>query len=196
MGHHEFRDQPAPFRNRITLRRHSAGTYYMSRHSFITAVITAGLLVLPVMASAQLTPGSTGLAGAAAGTGLSTSCVGTECLVTIVGNVISLVLGFLGVILLVMLLYAGFLWMTSGGDTKGVQQAKTMIFNAVAGIVIVAASYAITAFVLSQLAGIAGGGSAAGGATLGASGAPCTGDADCASNSCGPATPGDPLTCF
>lgn len=128
----------------------------MSRHSFITAVITASLVLMPVVASAQLTPESTGLAGAAAGTGLATTCTGTDCLITIVGNVISLVLGFLGIVLLVMLLYAGFLWMTSGGDTKGVQAAKTMITNAVAGIIIVAVSYAITAFVLGQLATIAG----------------------------------------
>ncbi len=157
----------------------------MSRHSFITALLTASLIVMPVMASAQLTPASTGLAGAAAGTGLSTSCTGTACLVTIVGNVISLVLGFLGVILLVMLLYAGFLWMTSGGDSKGVEKAKTMIFNAVAGIIIIAASYAIAAFVLGQLAGITGGGSAGAGTTdtivPGAPGSPCT---DATASSC------------
>jgi hypothetical protein len=139
----------------------------MSRHSFITAVITASLVLMPVMASAQLTAENTGLSGAAAGTGLATSCTGSECLLSIIGNVINLVLGFLGVVLLVMLLYAGFLWMSSGGDTKGVQAAKTMITNAVAGVIIVAVSYAITAFVLGQLATIAGDsgtGEAAGGA--------------------------------
>ena len=156
----------------------------MSRHSFLTAVITAGLVFLPVMASAQLTAESTGLAGAAAGTGLSTSCVGTECLVTIVGNVISLVLGFLGVILLVMLLYAGFLWMTSGGDTKGVQAAKTMITNAVAGVIIVAISYAITAFVMGQLATIGGGGEGGTGGTPPASGSVADGGACTSSDQC------------
>lgn len=171
----------------------------MSRQSFITAAITAGLVFLPVMASAQLTPESTGLAGAAAGTGLSTSCVGTECLVTIVGNVISLVLGFLGIILLVMLLYAGFLWMTSGGDSKGVEKAKNMISNAVAGVIIVAVSYAITSFVIGQLSTIAGeggGGTESSCGGVGVSGASCVGDQDCVSCSCGVAAPGAPLTCF
>jgi hypothetical protein len=155
----------------------------MSRHSFITAVMTASLVLMPVMASAQLTPESTGLAGAAAGTGLSTSCTGAECLVTIVGNVISLVLGFLGIVLLIMLLYAGFLWMTSGGDTKGVQAAKTMITNAVAGIIIVAVSYAITAFVLGQLATIAGDGGGTAASETGV-GAACTAHSDCPTLTC------------
>lgn len=148
----------------------------MSRHSFITAVITASLVLMPVMASAQLTPENTGLSGAAAGTGLTTSCTGSACLISVIGNVINLVLGFLGVVLLVMLLYAGFLWMSSGGDSKGVQAAKTMITNAVAGIVIVAVSYAITGFVLSSLVTITGdtGGGAEGGLA-------CTTQDDCRS---------------
>ncbi|MCE9586450.1 pilin [Candidatus Uhrbacteria bacterium] len=150
----------------------------MSRHSFITACLTASLVLMPVMASAQLTAESTGLAGAAAGTGLSTSCTGTDCLLTIIGNVINIALGFMGVVLLVMLLYAGFLWMTSGGDTKGVQAAKTMITNAVAGVVIVAVSYAITGFVLGQLATISGeGGGAAGGGADACASFDCVGGA-------------------
>ncbi|QQR60455.1 hypothetical protein IPH19_03510 [Candidatus Uhrbacteria bacterium] len=158
----------------------------MSRHSFITACLTASLVLMPVMASAQLTADNTGLSGAAAGTGLSTSCEGTECLLSIIGNVINLVLGFLGVVLLVMLLYAGFLWMTSGGDTKGVQAAKTMITNAVAGVVIVAISYALTAFVLGQLATITGDAGGAGSEAPGAGGrgAACSAPADCPEVTC------------
>jgi predicted permease len=149
----------------------------MSRHNFLAGIMAASLLVMPVMASAQLTPENTGLSQAAAGTGLNTSCTGSECLLSIVGNVINLVLGFLGIVLLVMLLYAGYLWMTSGGDTKGVQAAQTMIRNAVAGIIIVAASYAITAFVLGQLASITGDTGTTGTETP--TGASCTASSDC-----------------
>jgi len=167
----------------------------MSRHAFIAGLLSASLLVAPMMASAQLTPESTGLAGAAAGTGLNTSCVGSECLITIVGNTINLVLGFLGIILLVMLLYAGFLWMTSGGDTKGVQAAKTMITNAVAGVVIVAISYAITAFVLGQLATIAGEGGG-GGSSASCEGFDCTlGASICSGAAAGSAECSDYETC-
>jgi len=135
----------------------------MSRHPIATAFITASLFLMPVVTRAALTPESSGLSQAARGTGLTTSCTGTDCLLNIVGNVINLVLGFLGVVLLVMLLYAGFLWMTSGGKMEGVEAAKNMIRNAVAGIIIVASSYAISAFVLGQLATIAGDSGAGGG---------------------------------
>ncbi|QQR60456.1 hypothetical protein IPH19_03515 [Candidatus Uhrbacteria bacterium] len=69
----------------------------------------------------------------------------------IIGNIINVVLGFMGIVLLFYLLYGGFLWMTSGGDSKGVDAAKTMIRNAIIGLVIIVSSYAISSFVLAQL---------------------------------------------
>lgn len=72
----------------------------------------------------------------------------------IVGSIINIVLGFLGIVLLVYLLWGGFKWMTSGGSEEGVQEAKTMIRNAIIGLIIIVASYAIANFVLSQLVNV------------------------------------------
>jgi hypothetical protein len=72
-------------------------------------------------------------------------------LLNMIGNIINVILGFLGVILLVYILYAGFLWMTAGGDKSKVETATTMIKNAVIGLVIIVAAYAISTFVLSKL---------------------------------------------
>ncbi len=69
----------------------------------------------------------------------------------IVGSIINVVLGFLGVLLLVYILYAGFLWMTAGGDSKKVDEAKAMLKNAVIGLVIITAAFAISSFVLGSL---------------------------------------------
>lgn len=147
------------------------------------ALLATAFVVLPAMASAQLTPDSTGLKTAAARTGLATSCSGTDCLTIIVGNTINVVLGFLGIVLFAMLVYAGWQWMTAGGDSKQVQEAKARIFNAIAGLVIIAASYAIATFVLSSLASLTTGGTAtSGGGTAG--GAACTTSADCPSVTC------------
>src|SRR5574337_8034 len=66
----------------------------------------------------------------------------TPDLPTIVGRIINVVLGFLGVLLLAYLLYAGFLWMTAGGETEKVDQAKTMIKNAIVGLIIIIAAFA------------------------------------------------------
>lgn len=59
----------------------------------------------------------------------------------------------MGVLLLVYIIYAGFLWMTSDGDT-GTKKAKDMIKNAVIGLVIIVSAFAISSFVLTQLAGL------------------------------------------
>lgn len=74
----------------------------------------------------------------------------------VIGSIINAVLGFLGIILLGYLLYAGFLWMTSGGESEKAGEAQTMIKNAVIGLIIIVASFAISSFVLNQLTNIAG----------------------------------------
>jgi len=70
---------------------------------------------------------------------------------TIIGNIINIVLGFLGIVLLVYLIWGGFLWMTSGGSEEGATKAKEMIKNAIIGLIIIVASYALSTFVLSSL---------------------------------------------
>lgn len=79
-----------------------------------------------------------------------------QSLPTIIGNIVNIVLSFLGVLLLVYLIYAGFLWMTSGGDSKKADSAKSYIQNAIIGLIIILASFAISNFVISNLAAIQG----------------------------------------
>jgi heme/copper-type cytochrome/quinol oxidase subunit 2 len=71
-------------------------------------------------------------------------------LVTIIGNIINIVLSFLGILLLVYLVYAGFLWMTATDD-KAPGKAKDMIKNAIIGLIIIVSSFAISRFVLDAL---------------------------------------------
>ncbi|MFH0814960.1 MAG: pilin [Candidatus Falkowbacteria bacterium] len=68
-----------------------------------------------------------------------------------IGKIIGVVLGLLGVILIVLIIYAGFLWMTAGGEQKQVDKAKDYIKNAVMGLVIILLAYAITDFVIDKL---------------------------------------------
>ena len=69
----------------------------------------------------------------------------------IVVTIINSILGLLGVIFLVLVIYAGFLWMTAGGDSSKVDKAKGYIKNAIIGIIIILAAYIITSFVLDQV---------------------------------------------
>lgn len=73
---------------------------------------------------------------------------------TIVGELINAVLGFIGVLLLVYLIYGGFLWMTAAGGTENVTKAKSVMRNAIIGILIVVFSFAISDFVLGQLVAV------------------------------------------
>jgi hypothetical protein len=58
--------------------------------------------------------------------------------------IIRSVLGLLGVIALALIVYAGFLWMTAGGNSEQVGSAKSVLINSVIGLVIILSAYAIT----------------------------------------------------
>lgn len=80
-------------------------------------------------------------------TGLS---AGVDLRVTI-GNIIRIILGFVGVIAIVLVLYGGFVYMTSGGEEAKVAKAKKILINSFIGLAIVFSAYAITSFVISRL---------------------------------------------
>jgi cytochrome bd-type quinol oxidase subunit 2 len=77
---------------------------------------------------------------------------------SIVAGLIQAALSLVGVLLLIYLIYAGFLWMTAQGDGKQVDKAKDIIKNAVIGLIIIFAAYAIANFVLDRLVSVGGGG--------------------------------------
>lgn len=69
----------------------------------------------------------------------------------IVANIIKILLGFLGTIAVVLIIYAGFLWMTAGGKPDNTKKAKDIMSAAVTGLVIILISYGITLFVTQAL---------------------------------------------
>ncbi len=74
-----------------------------------------------------------------------------------VGNIVSEFIKYLfplaGILLLLYLLFGGFSLMTSGGDPKAVQDAKSKITNALIGFIIIFASYWIVQ-ILGTILGI------------------------------------------
>lgn len=65
----------------------------------------------------------------------------------IVADVVKTLLSILGTIFLVLVVYAGFLWMTAAGDEKKVEKAQSIIKMAIIGLAVVLLSYSITLFV-------------------------------------------------
>ncbi|MEK9152326.1 MAG: hypothetical protein AAB692_03080, partial [Patescibacteria group bacterium] len=60
-------------------------------------------------------------------------------------------LGLLGTVFVVLMIYAGYLYMTAQGNEEQVEKAKGLIKNAVIGLVIVFTSYMIQFFVFDYL---------------------------------------------
>lgn len=69
----------------------------------------------------------------------------------IVINAIRIVLGFLGIIAVILILYAGFKWMTSRGNEEQVSDAKKILIAGVIGLVIILSAYIIANFVINQI---------------------------------------------
>jgi hypothetical protein len=130
--------------------------------SFSLALVL--LFAGPFAAFAQTNPISEGLSTVGAAAGL-----GNADLFTIIGRIINIFLGFLGVILLIIIIYAGFLWMTAGGSAEKIQTAQQWIRNAIIGLVIIVSAYGITQFILSFFVnqGGGGGGNSGQGETIG-----------------------------
>lgn len=111
---------------------------------FIFGVILLGVFIAQP-ASAQEVVQNLSAVGQTAGFDTSTS------LYSLVGKIIRVFFGILGAIALVLIIYAGYKWMTSGGEEKGVDEAKNILKNGVIGLIIIASAYGITEFVMSKL---------------------------------------------
>lgn len=70
---------------------------------------------------------------------------------TRIGSIIGIALSFIGVIFLILMIYAGISWMTASGNQEKVTKAKDLIINAIIGLIIVLAAYAITSFIGNRL---------------------------------------------
>ena len=62
-------------------------------------------------------------------------------------NIISIALGFVGLIAVILVIYGGFMYMTARGNDDQVSDARQTIYRAMVGLIIIIFSYAITVFV-------------------------------------------------
>ncbi len=124
----------------------------MSMNIFKHLLLGAALIALPLaLPSAHVAHAQNSLTGQLKEVADETE-LGNEDLTTTIGQLINVFLGLLGIIFLILVIYAGFLWMTSAGDEKKVGTAKNILISAVVGLVVLLSAYAISNFVLEQLA--------------------------------------------
>lgn len=76
---------------------------------------------------------------------------GSTDLMKTLDTIISVVLGVLGLLAVVVIIYGGFMYTSSAGDSTKTKKAKDAIMYGVIGLVIALLAYAIVNFVLSSI---------------------------------------------
>jgi hypothetical protein len=67
------------------------------------------------------------------------------------GAVVRAALSFVGVIFMILMVYAGYMWMSARGDEEKVTKAQKIIRGAVIGLVITVGANSITSFVVPKI---------------------------------------------
>ncbi len=113
----------------------------------ITSLIVFGAAGT-VFAAGGFGSASSKLDSAVAGVGLERN-LGTS-----IGTIIQGALAIVGTIFLVLMVYAGILWMTASGNEEKVSNAKQIIIAATIGVTIAMMAYAITYYVTGKVGNI------------------------------------------
>jgi len=102
---------------------------------------------------------SNSLNGAATDVGSIATSAGlnqSQGLPQIIGSTISILLGLLGIVFVVLVVYAGFLYLTSAGAEDNVKKAKKLLTQAIIGLIIIVSAYAISSYVIDALMAVSG----------------------------------------
>jgi len=70
---------------------------------------------------------------------------------TLVGSIINYVFGIIGVLALVMFIYGGIMWMTSGGTPDKIKKGRDTLVWAILGLALIFFSYSLLHFILKAL---------------------------------------------
>ncbi|MEI8360772.1 MAG: hypothetical protein WCG01_01450 [bacterium] len=87
--------------------------------------------------------------------GFDTTGEPTDIRVT-VAKILNRLLGFLGIIFVGLIMYAGFQWLTVGGDSKKIETAKSYLQNGVIGLIIILSAMMLADFVMGCVINVTG----------------------------------------
>lgn len=119
------------------------------------ATLFAAPLAVPAIASAAPSIGDCVAQGtsltATSGTCQDNTSGGTESVNKLITNVINIFSVVVGIIAVIMIIFGGFRYITSGGDSNNISSAKNTIIYAIIGLVIVVFAQFIVQFVLNRV---------------------------------------------
>lgn len=122
----------------------------MPKLKYVAGLFIAISFLLPTITLAGPLTGAQDLLQQAAGG----KDIGFETnLASSTGVVVAAALSLVGTIFLILVIYAGILWMTAGGKEESIEKARKIVTAAIIGLFITMAAYAITIFVTGKLGG-------------------------------------------
>ncbi len=138
------------------------------RTSLTILAATVGLAALPLAFALPVAAQSTGDANIQenlkCGTTLKTDSTagcnieqGTQGINNIIRDIVNIFSLIVGIVSVIMIIYGGFRYVTSGGDSGNVSSAKNTIIYAIIGLVVVALAQFIVQFVLDKVTNTAAG---------------------------------------
>jgi len=84
--------------------------------------------------------------------------LGSQDIRVTIMQIVRIILGFVGILAILIIIYAGFTWMTSGGSPEKIDTAKRTLRNGVIGLAIILSAFAIASFIINALIGATSGG--------------------------------------
>ena len=115
----------------------------------ILIILSLGIILLipfQVRAAKSLSDSGGALTKIASRSGIDESNIST-----ITGTVVTSALGVVGLVFLILMVYAGMIWMIARGDETQVTKAKNTIIAAVIGLVVTVGAYALTNFITDRI---------------------------------------------
>ena len=120
--------------------------------SMLSYVLLLSVIAIPAQAQRFLEDATNDAQDIAVNAGYSAGSDNAQGdLLDSVNNLISLALTFIGTILFLIFLYAGYQYMTAGGNTTQTGEAITWMKNSLIGLLIIFAAYGISIFVINSL---------------------------------------------
>jgi len=111
----------------------------------IAAVFVMGLALVPTVALG-VTNNDLGVGGFA-----NELDLGNATLPATIASIINVALSLLGIVAVVIILIAGFKYMTAGGNDEKTGEARKLMFAGIIGLAIILSAWAIAKFVLASL---------------------------------------------
>jgi hypothetical protein len=114
-------------------------------------LMVASVLLTPALTFADHSAGHTGFGVGELPTGTGTR--ENEGLLDFISAAIRTVLGVVGAILLLLIIYGGFTYATAAGAEEKVKKGRQILTYAIIGIVIIAVAWILTDYVIGQFLG-------------------------------------------